>query len=166
MRTLLVARNQTVASADSSGIVHCLRRHQLSGNGAEEWSDRLHCKALGQCQTGADSARSLCQSPRKREERKAGLTTGGKIEHVLGNSSVIRPLRLLVEKVSTTDANILITGENGTGKDMLAREIHRLSSRRNRPMVAVDMGAITESLFESELFGHVKVRLPMPTLTG
>ena len=73
-----------------------------------------------------------------------------------GNSSVIRPLRLLVEKVSTTDANILITGENGTGKDMLAREIHRLSSRRNSPMVAVDMGAITESLFESELFGHVK----------
>lgn len=73
-----------------------------------------------------------------------------------GNSSVIRPLRLLVEKVSTTDANILITGENGTGKDMLAREIHRLSPRRNGPMVAVDMGAITESLFESELFGHVK----------
>lgn len=83
-----------------------------------------------------------------------------------GNSSVIRPLRLLVEKVSTTDANILITGENGTGKDMLAREIHRLSSRRNSPMVAVDMGAITESLFESELFGHVKVRLPMHTPTG
>ena len=73
-----------------------------------------------------------------------------------GNSSVIRPLRLLVEKVSTTDANILITGENGTGEDMLAREIHRLSPRRNGPMVAVDMGAITESLFESELFGHVK----------
>lgn len=73
-----------------------------------------------------------------------------------GNSAVIRPLRLLVEKVSTTDANILITGENGTGKDMLAREIHRLSPRRNGPMVVVDMGAITESLFESELFGHVK----------
>ena len=56
-----------------------------------------------------------------------------------GNSSVIRPLRLLVEKVSTTDANILITGENGTGKDMLAREIHRLSPRRNGPMVAVEV---------------------------
>lgn len=73
-----------------------------------------------------------------------------------GNSAVIHPLRLLVEKVSTTDANILITGENGTGKDMLAREIHRLSLRRKGPMVVVDMGAITESLFESELFGHVK----------
>lgn len=73
-----------------------------------------------------------------------------------GNSQAIRPLRMLVEKVSTTDANILITGENGTGKDMLAREIHRLSNRKEGPMIAVDMGAITESLFESELFGHVK----------
>lgn len=73
-----------------------------------------------------------------------------------GNSPAIRPLRMLVEKVSSTDANILITGENGTGKDMLAREIHRLSSRSSGAMVSVDMGAITESLFESELFGHVK----------
>lgn len=73
-----------------------------------------------------------------------------------GNSQTIRPLRMLVEKVSTTDTNILITGENGTGKDMLAREIHRLSNRKEGPMIAVDMGAITESLFESELFGHVK----------
>ena len=73
-----------------------------------------------------------------------------------GNSQAIRPLHMLVEKVSTTDANILITGENGTGKDMLAREIHRLSNRKEGPMIAVDMGAITESLFESELFGHVK----------
>ena len=73
-----------------------------------------------------------------------------------GNSQAIRPLRMLVEKVSMTDANILITGENGTGKDMLAREIHRLSNRKEGPMIAVDMGAITESLFESELFGHVK----------
>ena len=72
------------------------------------------------------------------------------------NAQAIRPLRMLVEKVSTTDANILITGENGTGKDMLAREIHRLSNRKEGPMIAVDMGAITESLFESELFGHVK----------
>ena len=73
-----------------------------------------------------------------------------------GNSPAIHPLKLLVEKVSATDANILITGENGTGKDMLAREIHRLSNRHDGPLVSVDMGAITESLFESELFGHVK----------
>ena len=73
-----------------------------------------------------------------------------------GESSAMQQLRMLVEKVATTNANILITGENGTGKDMLARETHALSSRSKETMVSVDMGAITESLFESELFGHVK----------
>ncbi len=73
-----------------------------------------------------------------------------------GNSGIMQQLRLLVEKVATTDANILITGENGTGKEMLAREIHSLSPRRQQEMVSVDMGAVTESLFESELFGHMK----------
>ena len=62
----------------------------------------------------------------------------------------------MVEKVAPTDANILITGENGTGKEVLAREIHRLSRRRAKQMVTVDMGAITETLFESELFGYVR----------
>ena len=60
------------------------------------------------------------------------------------------------KKVASTDANILITGENGTGKEMLAREIHSLSPRNRQEMVSVDMGAVTESLFESELFGHMK----------
>ena len=73
-----------------------------------------------------------------------------------GESPIMQQLRSLVEKVAITDANILITGENGTGKEMLAREIHALSSRRTKEMIAVDMGAITESLFESELFGHTK----------
>lgn len=73
-----------------------------------------------------------------------------------GNSGIMQQLRLLVEKVAATDANILITGENGTGKEMLAREIHSLSPRRQQEMVSVDMGAVTESLFESELFGHIK----------
>lgn len=73
-----------------------------------------------------------------------------------GESKAMQQLRRLIEKVAVTDANILITGENGTGKEMLAREIHTLSNRRQLEMVAVDMGAITESLFESELFGHVK----------
>ena len=73
-----------------------------------------------------------------------------------GESPVMQQLRMLVEKVAATDANILITGENGTGKEMIAREIHALSARHRKEMVSVDMGAITESLFESELFGHVK----------
>lgn len=73
-----------------------------------------------------------------------------------GSSSAMRELRIMVEKVAPTDANILITGENGTGKEVLAREIHRLSGRAAGPMIGVDLGAVTESLFESEVFGHVK----------
>lgn len=73
-----------------------------------------------------------------------------------GASPAMARIREMVEKVAATDANILITGENGTGKEMLAREIHRRSARHNELMVTVDMGAIPETLFESELFGHVK----------
>lgn len=77
-------------------------------------------------------------------------------EMVIGRSTAMMKLIKVVTKVAKTNANILITGENGTGKEMLAREIHRLSLRSNQGMVSVDMGAISESLFESELFGHEK----------
>jgi DNA-binding NtrC family response regulator len=73
-----------------------------------------------------------------------------------GNSPEMLRIKNIVERVSATDANIMITGENGTGKEVLAREIHRLSSRRNNEMISLDMGAIPETLFESELFGHKK----------
>lgn len=73
-----------------------------------------------------------------------------------GSSEAMRQIRTMVDKIAPTDATVLITGENGTGKDVLAREIHMRSERHKKPMVAVDAGAITETLFESELFGHVK----------
>lgn len=73
---------------------------------------------------------------------------------IVGTSPAMQQLMKMVVKVARTDANILITGENGTGKEMLAQEIHRLSTRKEHSMVTVDMGAISESLFESELFGH------------
>lgn len=73
-----------------------------------------------------------------------------------GGSDAMQSLRRDVEKIAPTDATVLITGENGTGKDVLAHEIHSLSGRSSGPMVCVDAGAITETLFESELFGHVK----------
>ncbi|MDR2083514.1 MAG: sigma-54 dependent transcriptional regulator [Bacteroidales bacterium] len=73
-----------------------------------------------------------------------------------GNSSQMQKILSLVERIAKTDANILITGENGTGKDVLANEIHKKSFRNNESMVTVDIGALTDSLFESELFGHVK----------
>ncbi len=73
-----------------------------------------------------------------------------------GSSRPMAAIRKTLDKIAPTDATVLITGENGTGKDVLAREIHARSLRNGKPMVAVDAGAITETLFESELFGHVK----------
>lgn len=73
-----------------------------------------------------------------------------------GQSAAMRDLLRLVTKVAKTDANVLVTGENGTGKEVIARKIHQLSHRSGESLVTVDMGAVTESLFESELFGHVK----------
>ena len=73
-----------------------------------------------------------------------------------GKGPAMTGIRHTVDKIAPTDATVLITGENGTGKDVLANEIHRLSDRSLKPMVCVDAGAITETLFESELFGHVK----------
>ena len=93
----------------------------------------------------------------------APLPPGGGFCHADDGAQPLPPpggggaaLHDMVQKVAPTDANILITGENGTGKEVLAREIHRLSRRSGKQMVTVDMGAITETLFESELFGYVR----------
>jgi transcriptional regulator with PAS, ATPase and Fis domain len=75
---------------------------------------------------------------------------------VYGPSPTMINVMNIVRKIAATDANVLITGENGTGKELVAREIHNLSARVGELMVSVDMGSITETLFESELFGHVK----------
>lgn len=91
-----------------------------------------------------------------KEEKKNRKEAPSVSDMYWGESNAMLQLRALIDKVAITDANILITGENGTGKEMLAREIHARSSRKVKNMVAVDMGAIPESLFESELFGHMK----------
>jgi DNA-binding NtrC family response regulator len=76
--------------------------------------------------------------------------------HFVGSCSAIRRVFGMIDKVAQTDANVLILGENGTGKELVAREIHRRSGRSREVFISVDMGAVSESLFESELFGHVK----------
>ncbi len=75
---------------------------------------------------------------------------------ILGNSIAIQEVLKQIEKVAVTDANVLITGENGTGKELVARALHQQSQRSKETFMNVDMGAITETLFESELFGHKK----------
>ncbi|HOG20052.1 MAG TPA: sigma-54 dependent transcriptional regulator [Salinivirgaceae bacterium] len=75
---------------------------------------------------------------------------------IIGESARFREVLDIVRKVAKTDANVLITGENGTGKEVIARELHQQSLRKNELMISVDMGSLSETLFESELFGHVK----------
>lgn len=103
-----------------------------------------------------ETLQTAAQSVRNEKKGGARKESAGIQPIYWGESKAMQQLRMLIEKVAVTDANILITGENGTGKEILAREIHALSNRRQKEMIAVDMGAITESLFESELFGHVK----------
>ncbi len=102
--------------------------------------------------------RSACSQSISQRHPESGEQAGKDNSECMrwGRSSSMSTLRRTVDKIAGTDATVLITGENGTGKDMLAKELHRLSERSLRPMVCVDAGALTETLFESELFGHVK----------
>lgn len=92
---------------------------------------------------------------RQREQSfKENFNTDNSV--IIGSSPAMSHVMDMIEKVAATDANVLITGENGTGKEIIAKEIHRRSNRSSELMVTVDMGTISETLFESELFGHVK----------
>ncbi len=92
----------------------------------------------------------------RRRQRTLNEYLGQDSEQIVGNSPALRQVLTSIAKVAATDANVLILGENGTGKELVARSIHRQSLRRGQVFISVDLGAITESLFESELFGHRK----------
>lgn len=92
----------------------------------------------------------------KKDRKKTVSTTKGTDSEFIGESEVILDLLYKINKIAPTDANILVLGENGTGKDLIASAIHKQSARSDRPFVKVDVGALTETLFESELFGHKK----------
>ena len=101
------------------------------------------------------AARDKARKAMKRDARSESVITA-ESTMFWGSSAAMKSILKTLDKIAPTDATVLITGENGTGKDVLAREIHTHSLRSGKPMVAVDAGAITETLFESELFGHVK----------
>ncbi len=77
-------------------------------------------------------------------------------KEMIGDSEIMKDIFFKIEKIAPTDANILILGENGTGKELIAKAIHQHSLRADKPFIKVDLGALTESIFESELFGHKK----------
>ena len=114
------------------------------------WDNRTLVQKIKEAYNNKSNRKSSSKS----KNSIVGSGNPNKPEMLIGHSPAMLQLIKVVNKVARTDANILITGENGTGKEMLAREIHRLSPRNTRPMSSIDMGAISESLFESELFGH------------
>lgn len=102
-----------------------------------------------------ETLKGACESVCKDEKAEKAVPASS-LNMLWGKGAAMTGIRRTVEKIAPTDATVLVTGENGTGKDVLAGEIHRMSERALRPMVCVDAGALTETLFESELFGHVK----------
>lgn len=114
-------------------------------------------KLVDTLKNALEIAREKKASKIKVPEGKNRKSSASFSEHpFIGNSEPIQHILTTIERVAATDANILILGENGTGKDLVARNIHLQSLRKEKPFITVDVGALTESLFESELFGHVK----------
>ena len=100
------------------------------------------------------SKREVSQLKARETELKKEINRDQKF--IIGSSPQLMKVLNMVRKVAKTDANVLITGENGTGKELIAQEIHHQSARAKEVLVSVDMGSLSETLFESELFGHVK----------
>jgi DNA-binding NtrC family response regulator len=92
----------------------------------------------------------------RKQQQRLSADIDQPFQEIIGESAPMKSLYETIAKVAGTDANVFILGENGTGKELVARAIHRQSLRSEKVFISVDMGAITESLFESELFGHVK----------
>lgn len=101
---------------------------------------------------------TIKEALRQKENKGANAPNGTSIfeRELLGESDVMQDIFYKIQKIAPTDANILILGENGTGKELIAKAVHQFSLRATRPYVKVDVGSLTESLFESELFGHKK----------
>ena len=100
-----------------------------------------------------ETVRELLEKKKNPQRQKLDLKSGTEI---IGESTQMQDVFMKLKKVAPTDANILILGENGTGKDLVAKAIHENSLRKNMPFVKVDVGALTDTLFESELFGYKK----------
>ena len=118
------------------------------------WSNE---RLLATVRTAASLHRSREVASTERKRRvAAGAPVAGADIAFLGQSPGMARVFSLIEKAAPTDANVLILGENGTGKELVARELHRRSLRADGVLVSVDLGAVAENLFESELFGHTK----------
>ncbi|MGQ0642577.1 MAG: sigma-54-dependent transcriptional regulator, partial [Gemmatimonadaceae bacterium] len=136
------------ASVDS--VVEAMRR------GAYDYVEKPwdNARLLATLRNAVTLGRAQRQSLRLESENRA-LRSAPRPE-LIAESSAMRPVLQLMERIAPSDANVLISGEHGTGKELVANWLHAASPRSNRPFVAVNMGGLSEGVFESELFGHVK----------
>jgi len=114
-------------------------------------------KLLATIQSGIELSQSRKELTELKQKTKQLIAdTNNSYQDFLGKSPAMIAVFKMIDKVARTDANVLVLGENGTGKEMVARQIHRLSSRSEKIFLGVDLGSLSETLFESELFGHLK----------
>jgi DNA-binding NtrC family response regulator len=106
--------------------------------------------------TQVELGRALRRSQRLEAENRALRSEGGARPTLIAESASMQPVLQLIARVGPSDANVLITGDNGSGKGTVAQALHAVSGRANRPLVTVNAGGLSEGVFESELFGHVK----------
>jgi len=121
---------------------------------AKPWQNE---KVVATVSTAVQLRRSRKESETLRQSNKLlrEASAAGDSE-IIGESAAAKKVMTIVSRAAPTEANVLILGENGTGKELIAKELHRQSRRRDRGFLTIDMGSISESLFESELFGHKK----------
>jgi DNA-binding NtrC family response regulator len=113
-----------------------------------------NARLLATLRTQVELSRALRRSQRLEGENRLLRRDGA--PELIAESAAMRPVLQLMQRVAPSDANVLITGEHGTGKEVVAQWLHATSSRAGRPLVAVNLGGLSEGLFESEMFGHVK----------
>src|SRR3982751_1842871 len=138
------------AWASTSSAVEAMRR------GAYDYVEKPwdNARLLAILRNAIDMGRALRKSPRLESENQTLRRNG--MPQLIVESVKMRPVLQLMERIGPSDANVLITGEHGTGKELVAHWLHAASPRATRSFVAVNMGGLSEGLFESELFGHVK----------
>jgi DNA-binding NtrC family response regulator len=132
------------------GAVEAMRR------GARDYLEKPwdNTRLLATLRTQVELGRALRRSRRLEGENRLLRRDG--LPELIATAPAMQPVLRLLERIGPSDANVLITGEHGTGKEVVARWLHASSNRAKQPLVTVNAGAIAEGLFESELFGHVK----------
>ena len=132
------------------GAVEAMRR------GARDYVEKPwdNGRLLNTLRTQVELGRALRAGQRLADQNR--LLAGEGFPEIIAGSAAMRPVLALMEKIGPSDATVLVTGEHGTGKELVAEWLHASSPRANRPMIAVNLGGLSEGVFESEMFGHVK----------